>query len=987
MGLLTLQAARQARDGAGQPVAAATLEIYHAGRDVHAVLYSDFHLTNLQENPVRADATGKFPDVYLVDGNYRLVIRDPEGRQLHREEDFLVATIVGTGGGGATGSAYITKDFPTVQAVFADTTMTYGTDPGKHQVLANQIVTVEGGTHRYRVAASNAFNCPIITPGGVKLCVEPTSGGRNVRAFGAVGDGIADDTAAIQRAIDADAYGTVFLPAGTYRVVPPTGGSGALVVKEFTQVSLRGESGTYIVGNTAQGPLLNYCAGRVGGWREANVGVSSITFDGQWTPVPAQVNAHGFDFTKAQGCLVAWRNDNLHLDNCSFLNAGIGVIFESVARPVNGRGAHVYGAKVRGFRCKNLLYGMYFNAYDPVNFTTYIGQIDIGGGWMEGLHKAAFAATANVWNIKVQGVIFDNVPFLHAFGGSVTEVHFGQGQYELGYKDDELQAAGYPEVLDFSDVLFGQTVAAENQKVTGGDFASATAWTTTGNWAISGGAATVATAAAGTLSQALEVTPYRTYEVTLDATVTTGTLAVSIGTTTAQATVSASGTQTFRVKVPATSDGKLRIVSSATFTGSVDNVSVKLVRYLVPFWDDARATQKQLFWGYSDSMRGNILVLHYDHLRNAMMFDRQTVAAAGIEDAPNLPQESVVDRMFFGPGSALRMQSYSGDKGGVGPSVFSQPLPDVIAFKKAAMLRAKNRLSPNRSIINLARNPSGVKGFTLASGATMTDIVADGLLFPHSSQFTLPPSGTVYLNRRDGHVASTRFGTYYLVTMCLKATGSSDGTAAKLRLDCTNVTNLPGSVPVDGRWRSFELILPAEGVASPFMTITNTGTNTVDIRVGDIQIVEFTSYNALLDFRAERQLATGLDTTGLTDGIVAIRPTLDGMIVTTRYTWSASAAAKPFYGALDRDPAPYFRIEQMECRLLSGTGVSMRGENPGGGVTWWFASVTPTANWSTIALSQTTPPDETLANRGITLRPATATMVVEFRTRFRYLNA
>ena len=37
----------------------------------------------------------------------------------------------------------------------------------------------------------------------------------NVRDFGAVGDGIANDTAAIQKAIDAG--GTVYIPGGIYR--------------------------------------------------------------------------------------------------------------------------------------------------------------------------------------------------------------------------------------------------------------------------------------------------------------------------------------------------------------------------------------------------------------------------------------------------------------------------------------------------------------------------------------------------------------------------------------------------------------------------------------------------------------------------------------------------------------------------------------------------------------------------------------------------
>lgn len=75
------------------------------------------------------------------------------------------------------------------------------------------------GPFSYVEADSSASDHHLTTAGGVKLYVEAgASGSLNLRAFGARGDGIADDTAAIAAFLSAVQGGHGFMPAGTYRI-------------------------------------------------------------------------------------------------------------------------------------------------------------------------------------------------------------------------------------------------------------------------------------------------------------------------------------------------------------------------------------------------------------------------------------------------------------------------------------------------------------------------------------------------------------------------------------------------------------------------------------------------------------------------------------------------------------------------------------------------------------------------------------------------
>lgn len=111
-----------------------------------------------------------------------------------------------------------------VAALLADVTLAYG--PGASGVATGNIVRTRAEGFAYEAAASDATDHHVTTAGGVKLYVLPVGGGFDVRAFGAVGDGATDDTAAFQVAANAArafhlAPGKIYRIAGTVNVANP----------------------------------------------------------------------------------------------------------------------------------------------------------------------------------------------------------------------------------------------------------------------------------------------------------------------------------------------------------------------------------------------------------------------------------------------------------------------------------------------------------------------------------------------------------------------------------------------------------------------------------------------------------------------------------------------------------------------------------------------------------------------------------------------
>jgi hypothetical protein len=139
----------------------------------------------------------------------------------------------------------------------------------------------------------------------------PTS----VKQFGAVGDGVADDTFAIQAAIDSlSAYGGgVALPPGRYRITAP--------IKMRPNIVLQGNGGaTIIQGNAANlTTLIDYDT-----YAAASGTLVGIAFDGN------RANNTNSNLTY----IVASSQPNTHVINCVFNNVpGVGLLLQG-ANPI-----------------------------------------------------------------------------------------------------------------------------------------------------------------------------------------------------------------------------------------------------------------------------------------------------------------------------------------------------------------------------------------------------------------------------------------------------------------------------------------------------------------------------------------------------------------------------------------------------------------------------------------------------------------------------
>jgi hypothetical protein len=295
-------------DNAGNVLTGGKIETYAAGTTTPQATYTSSNGGTPHSNPIILDASGRVPggEIWLTDGlSYKFILRDAN--------DVLIATYDNVTGINSNFVAFTNQqEIQTAtagQTVFNLTTTSYQPATNSLSVFVDGVnqygpgaqyayletdsdtVTFVTGLHvgaevkfttsqlnssglqanAFQVSYTPPFTNSVTTNVGLKLA-ETVS----VKDFGAVGDGVTDDTAEINNAIvavNAAGGGTVFFPEGTYLV---SAVSGSVAISLLSNVTLNGDgiNATIIkLKNAGNAHVINATTA-------SNVAITNLTVDG-----------------------------------------------------------------------------------------------------------------------------------------------------------------------------------------------------------------------------------------------------------------------------------------------------------------------------------------------------------------------------------------------------------------------------------------------------------------------------------------------------------------------------------------------------------------------------------------------------------------------------------------------------------------------------------------------------------------------------------
>lgn len=331
--------AAQFFDNSGNILSGGKIFTYAAGTTTPQATYTSSSGVTAHSNPIILDAAGRVPggEIWLTDGSqYKFLIKTSTDVQIGsydninginsnfvnytNSQEFQTATA------GQTVFTLTTMQYqPGTRSlsVFVDGVNQYGPGaPYAYQETSSTVVTFTSGLHvgadvkfttsvinasSYGDAQQIAYNAPFT--GSVATNVEAKLAQTiSVKDFGAVGDGVTDDTTAIQAAFTAANTGTVYIPAGIYKT------SSSIT----TLGSWYGDGEATSIRPTGDFPAFTVLSAKVGGGGNGFARDYVIDYSGVAT-LTVQGSAHWFNKGATSASLFS--TSNFKMSNVLIYNA------------------------------------------------------------------------------------------------------------------------------------------------------------------------------------------------------------------------------------------------------------------------------------------------------------------------------------------------------------------------------------------------------------------------------------------------------------------------------------------------------------------------------------------------------------------------------------------------------------------------------------------------------------------------------------------
>lgn len=236
-GRLFLPGWMPALDNNGVPIPNARAFFYLNNTPDLASIYSDEGLTIPLANPVSANSSGRFPTIWADDAvTYSYSISAPygpagipftgDGLSVSQGVAIMVADAAAVSAASAAADAAQTAaDLAAIQAIEAAGSTAPAIagklDRNGLNFTAGFLTNIGAVASAALAASGGAALVGYISTGTgstLRSLISKVRGWPDVKDYGAVGDGTADDTTAIQNALNAATGGRVYLPQGSYRI-------------------------------------------------------------------------------------------------------------------------------------------------------------------------------------------------------------------------------------------------------------------------------------------------------------------------------------------------------------------------------------------------------------------------------------------------------------------------------------------------------------------------------------------------------------------------------------------------------------------------------------------------------------------------------------------------------------------------------------------------------------------------------------------------